>query len=198
MKTDLRTYLPPSAADLNELETALEQPCGHEPSEEGFERLMAGVRACRELERWRSGAQAPSSLREMVATLARAHGVSEDEVGEGLPVGQRVWHRVLAARAEPWRVAARGYSILARRFGVRAEALKQAIRGTYQTFMQQSPGAHAQFARSNSRSRVRKEYSKQLAVAFEELRTKAAAHRAASSGDEQLHQFFQVLDQWMS
>jgi hypothetical protein len=198
MKSDLRKYMPPTQAELDELEAALSEGPIHDVPEEGFRRLMAGVDASRRLHAWRSGAQTPMSLRELVETLACAHGLSTEAISRSMPGGVRSWRQVLASKAEPWRIATHAYAALAGRFEIGLTTLKQAIMGSYRAFMQQSLRVHAQFARSSFRSRNQKDYSKQLAVAFDELRTKAAAQRAATHGEERIHRFLDELDQCMS
>ena len=192
MKTDIRKYIPPTQEQLSRFERALSGAPG-KASDEGFSRLMGGVKAARRLARFRAGQDSPTSLRVLVDTICTAHGIGETDVLRVVSVGKGLWHKALSGRVEPYRVAADRYALLGRRFGVHFAALRQAVLGSYSLFMQQHLDTSVRFARSSRQVRRSRACPEQMAAAFGELRTKSAAHRQALAGNGAVDRFLREL-----
>lgn len=197
MKVDLRKYLPPSSEQLDRFERALHSPEGGSPPEGPFKRLMGGVEAAARLARFRDGSEAPASLRVLVDTICEAHGIDEHDLLTVLAVAKGVWRKAVSGRVEPYRVAAAHYARLAREFGLRFAVVRDALLGSYRLFAQRNLDTHVRFARASDRSRRREGYSRELGKAFEELRTKSAAHRRALTGDGAMERFLDELERCM-
>ncbi|MBD3242653.1 MAG: hypothetical protein GF331_18830 [Chitinivibrionales bacterium] len=197
MKVDLRKYLPPSREQLDRFERALHATEGGSPPEGPFKRLMGGVKAAARLDRFRDGTETPASLRVLIDTINEAYGIEEPDMVALLAVAKGIWRKALSGRVEPYRIAAEHYARLAREFGLHYTVIKGALLGSYRLFVQRNLDTHVRFARASTRSRRREGYSRELALAFEELRTKSATHRQALAGDGAMERFLEELEQCM-
>ena len=198
MKSDLRKYIPATDEQLRRFDKAMAEESTYGVSEECLSRLMGGVKAARRLEKFRNGEDTPASLRVLVDTLCQAHGISELDVLKVVSVGKGTWLKALSGRSEPYRIAAGKYARMAERYGIGFSALRQAILGSYSLFMRQHLDTHVRFARSSKRTRRTGEFPAQMSAAYEELRTKSAAHRQALAGSGAIDTFLSELQQCMS
>jgi hypothetical protein len=198
MRVDIRRLLPASQDGVDRLAVAFESGSSRPAGEQGFARLMAGVRQAEQLGRYRAGLDKPADLGALVESLCLASGRSREELCRQVPGGAVTWGKVIAGKLEPLRIACKAYAHIGRRFGLPAGALGEAIAGSYLLFQKTSATEHVRFAAANRRSRRRAGYAGELGAAFEELRRKSAAARAAAGGDSRLNAFLAELERCLS
>ncbi len=194
MKINLREFIEPEPSGLKSFEKLLDANHPEKPTERGFERLMSGVKAGCKIEQFRNGAEKPQSVQELIETACQSVGMRSVDLAARLKVNSRQWAAIMNHAQPPQELPVAAYATISRMFRVGFAALESAIRGSYRLFLQSSaPTMHVRFAQSSVSSRSTKNYSKSLAKAFTELRSKSKIYRQNDDFDSALHAFLTDL-----